>query len=62
MNKYIEELDIDNVESEEIKDKDVVKVLLIEPSKYREINTMIKKIKGTSVEVLMNTVVNTEVK
>ena len=59
---FIEEMEIDRVESEDVKDKEVVKVLLIEPNKYREINTMCKKVKGTSVEVLMNAVVNTEVK
>lgn len=60
--KFTEDMEIDRVESEDIKDKEVVKVLLIEPNKYREINTMCKQVKGTSVEVLMNAVINTEVK
>ena len=55
-------MDVEKIESEDVKDKEIVKVLLIEPSKYREINTLCKKVEGTSVEVLMNAVVNTEIK
>lgn len=53
---------MDHPESEDVKEKEVVRVYFIEPAKFREINTICKKIPGITIEVLANIVSNTEVK
>jgi ribosome maturation protein Sdo1 len=60
--KRLEEIEVDHPESEEVKEKEVVRVYFIEPAKFREINTICKKIPGISIEVLTNVVSNTEIK
>lgn len=60
--KRLEDIEIEHFESEEIKEKEILRVYLIEPAKYREINTICKKVPGISVEVITSVVSNTEVK
>jgi ribosome maturation protein SDO1 len=54
------ELDIDEVEKEEVKGTQLVRVYNIEPNKYREINQTCKKFDKVVIEVLVGVIVNEE--
>jgi hypothetical protein len=56
----LQELEIDEVEKEEVKGTQIVRIYNIEPNKYREINQVCKKFDKVVIEVLVGVIVNEE--
>lgn len=60
MEGRLKEAEVEEFEKEEEKGSQIFRVYNIEPSKYREINQICKKIDKVVIEVLVGVIVNEE--